>query len=98
MPDFHWAVGNINSAAKKSWISGFPDGSFRPDENITRAQVVTIVNRILKRKIEVEDIPEGVMTFTDIDPTHWAYAAIIEASVTHEFTRKEDENEIWTEW
>ena len=96
VPETHWAVGYINSAVKKGWVSGFPDNSFRPDENITRAQVVTIVNRMLDRKIKVEDIPESVTTFTDIEPTHWAYTAIVEASVTHEFTRKDDGNEIWT--
>jgi len=96
VPDSHWAADNINSAAAKGWVSGFPDGSYRPDDSITRAQVVSIVNRMLDRRIKPGDIPQDVPGFTDISPLHWAYSDIIEASVSHEFIRGDDGYEIWT--
>jgi len=91
----HWARAYINSAALKGWISGYPDGTFRPQRNITRAEVVRIVNTMLNRKILPEDIPAGVIRFTDLQ-THWAYTDIVEASNAHDYTRKENGYEIWT--
>jgi len=95
----HWAVAYINSAASKGWIEGYPDRTFRPDANITRAETVTLINRVLGRLVEAEDLPEGVRVYTDIDKSHWAYYDIMEASHTHEYDRKEDRMaEIWTEY
>ena len=96
----HWAFSFINSANAKGWVSGFPDGTFKPEDKITRAQVVTIVNRMLKRKIELSDIPNGVVKYTDLATTHWAYCDIIEASVWHDYKRKGQGSisEIWIEF
>jgi uncharacterized repeat protein (TIGR02543 family) len=91
----HWAVRYINSAASKGWVSGFEDGTFRPGEDVTRAQVVSIVNRMLGRKIALEDIPSNVPVYQDITSAHWAYCDVIEASVTHGFTYNEAGTEIW---
>ena len=79
--DDHWAVGYINSAADKGWVAGFPDGTFKPDETLTRAQLVTIINRMLNRKLAAEDVPADVIVYTDLPETHWAYLDIIEASL-----------------
>jgi hypothetical protein len=94
----HWAVSYINSAAVKGWVSGFGDGTFRPQENITRAQVVTIVNRMLVRKIELEDISEDVTVFVDLTKNHWAYCEIMEAVHGHTYQMNDKESEIWVEY
>lgn len=95
----HWAAGYINSAAEKGWVAGYPDGSFKPENFLTREEVVTVVNRMLLRAVELGDIPDWAPTYTDISEGHWSYAQIIEASCGHEFERKEGGNgifEIWT--
>ena len=79
--DDHWAVGYINSTADKGWVAGFPDGTFKPDEALTRAQLVTIINRMLNRKLAAEDVPADVIVYTDLPETHWAYLDIVEASL-----------------
>lgn len=91
----HWALVYINNAASKGWISGYPDSCFRPDNNMTRAEVVTVIDRMLNRKIEREDVPSWAQHFTDLPDTHWAYTAIAEASIGHEYMRKPNGYEIW---
>jgi len=93
--DSHWAASYILSCADKGWINGFPDGTFRPDEKITRAQVVAIINRMQERKIEKEDIPADALKFPDVAESHWAYTNIIEASSEHTYSLKENGYELW---
>ena len=95
VPNDHWAVGYINSAAIKGWVQGFEDGTFKPEATLTRAQLVTIVNRMLNRVIDLEDIPATVVKYTDLKSDHWAYCALIEASTEHSYTRKANNSEIW---
>jgi uncharacterized repeat protein (TIGR01451 family) len=90
----HWAVRVINSSFAKGWISGYPDGTFRPEQSITRAEVVTVVNNMLDRRIRIEDIPAGIKVFSDF-VGHWAYAAIVEASNDHDYIRGADGFETW---
>ena len=84
----HWAAGYIGSASAKGWISGYSDGSYQPENNITRAEVVSSVNRMLHRMIMAEDVPGWAPSYTDLPLDHWAYAAIIEASIDHDFYLK----------
>jgi hypothetical protein len=93
----HWAVGYINSAAEIGWVAGYPDGSFKPENNITRAEVASVINRMLNRKIEIEDIPDWAVRYSDLKETHWAYADFVEASTEHDFIRKNKDEipEIW---
>ena len=94
--DDHWAVGFINSAAAKGWVTGNEEGAFEPGDSITRAQVVTIINRILNRAIRQENIPVDVKGYKDLPKTHWAYSALIEASDTHEYDLTDgDATELW---
>ena len=90
VPANHWAVKYINSAAAKKWIAGYPDHTFRPESFITRAEVVTLVNRILKRTADKDFVTTKFSslprTFSDIDSTHWAYWEVMEASNGHDFT------------
>ena len=90
----HWAETYINSAFIKGWVSGYPDGTFKPQQNITRAEVVKVVNTMLDRKIRTENIPAGIKKFNDIDG-HWAYGEIVEASNGHDYFRRNDGYETW---
>ena len=92
----HWAEAFINSAAQKGWVTGYPDGTFQPDNNMSRAEVVTVINRVLYRGIQPEDIPFWAPYFNDLAVSHWAYTAIIEAATGHNFERKDNGFEIWT--
>ena len=95
--DDHWAVSFIRTAANNGWINGYDDGSFRPDNSVTRAEAVTMLNRMLNRNPET--LPEtGMKTFSDnMDPTMWYYIAIQEAANGHDYTRGADGVEVWAE-
>ncbi len=94
--DTSWYAPYVATAAAKGWIGGFKDGSFRPDDTITRAQAVTILNKMLGRTPDA-DIKEktGVKNFYDVFTTSWAYGNIVEASTGHTFTSTGSE-ETWT--
>ena len=87
VPKSHWASGYIYSAIGMGWINGYSDGTFKPDSNITRAEVVTIVNRVTGRAADTEYINKNmsaVNKFTDLkDKSYWAFYEILEASNTH---------------
>ena len=95
----HWAVKYINSAAAKGWIIGYTDGTFKPESNIVRAEVVTLVNKILNRYADAEYLRANANSlprnYTDLTPAHWAYLAIMEASIGHDFIR-DGSAERWT--
>jgi len=97
VPSSHWAHTYVVSAYSKGWISGYPGDIFLPDNNITRAEVVKIVNCMLGRGIEKKDVPSEFNTlYNDLTTGHWAFAEIIEASVEHDYERKENGYEIHT--
>ncbi|MCD1147756.1 S-layer homology domain-containing protein [Peptoniphilus sp. KCTC 25270] len=89
----HWALAYINSAATKGWVNGYPDGTFKPNQSITRAEVVTVTNRMLNRKADevfvIENI-DKITNFTDLTPAHWAYYNIQEATNGHDYNRLEN--------
>ncbi len=94
----HWAEEYINKAAAYGWIIG-ENGLFRPNDNITRAEVVTIVNRVLGRLPESEaDLLEGMKIWPDNSDTDaWFYLAVQEATNSHNYTIKSDGvHESWT--
>jgi hypothetical protein len=80
----------IVTAASKGWIDGFPDGTFRANGSLTRAQAVKILNKVLGRTGDstTESQMDSRYTFSDVAKTHWAYSAIMEAATTHTFTWK----------
>lgn len=91
----YWARDSIAKVTEYGWIDGYPDGSFKPDDNISRAEVVKTVNRMLDRIADKEFINKNdVKPFTDID-THWAYYEIVEASASHKYERKTNKAELW---
>lgn len=84
--DTSWAAPYIVSASQQGWISGYTDGTFGPDKNITRAEAVSIINKMLGRAADagVKNLSD-VKNYYDLFPTHWAYAAIVEASTPHTY-------------
>ena len=86
----HWAFRYIVSSAAKGWISGYPDGSFRPNSFISRAEAVTIVNKLLERRPDKDYIDTHkaeLKPFTDLKPSYWAYYEIYEAVDGHDYNR-----------
>lgn len=83
----HWAYKFINSATAMEWINGYSDGSFRADNNITRAEVVAIVNRVTDREADTEYVNKNLTSlnrFSDLtDKGYWAYYDILSAANTH---------------
>lgn len=94
----HWAYDAISAAVDEGWINGYSDKTFKPDNDITRAESVTIVNRMLTRIPDKKfiDSDADVKTFKDIDKTHWAFYEIIEASNHHDYNLDINGNETWT--
>lgn len=93
----HWAKAYIERAAELGWISGFQDGTFRPDAYITRAQAVTMINRMLNRLPEdPSDLLPGMNVWPDCKPGDWFYLAIQEATNSHDYRHKAGNYETWT--
>ena len=93
----HWAEKYIQRAAELGWIKGFEDGTFRPDTYITRAQAMTMINRVLNRIPEEEsDLLPGMNVWPDCNPGDWFYLAVQEATNSHDFEHKAGNYETWT--
>ena len=96
----HWAKDEISIAANHGWIKGYEDGSFKPDQKITRAETMTLVNRVLNRLPETkDDLHKDMKTWVDnMDETAWYYLAVQEATNSHYFKNKTGTKfEQWTE-
>ena len=96
----HWAKDEIAVAANNGWVNGYEDGSFRPQNKITRAETMSLVNRVLNRKPETaEDLLENMAKWTDnADTNAWYYLAVQEATNSHYYKYKENSQyEKWTE-
>ena len=84
----HWAAAEINRAAKAGWIHGYPDGTFRPDQAITRAEAMTLINNMLGRNPDKDHLLTNMIVWPDnMDPTVWYYAAVQEATNSHDYDR-----------
>ena len=93
----HWAEKYIERAAELGWIKGFEDGTFRPDTYITRAQAMTMINRVLNRIPEDEsDLLPGMNVWPDCNPGDWFYLTVQEATNSHDFEHKAGSYETWT--
>ena len=93
----HWAEKYIDRAAELGWIKGFEDGTFRPDTYITRAQAMTMINRVLNRIPEDEsDLLPGMNVWPDCNPGDWFYLAVQEATNSHDYKHKAGNYETWT--
>ncbi|MGN8896615.1 S-layer homology domain-containing protein [Flavonifractor sp. HCP28S3_F3] len=93
----HWAEKEIQEAASLGWILGRDDGTFGPDLPITRAEAMTMINRVLCRLPETEDdLLDDMIVWPDNQPDTWYYLAVQEATNSHDFQRKDDVHERWT--
>ena len=97
----HWAYDVIQKAAEAGWISGYPDGSFKPDQPITRAEVVAITNRMLNRFADeayVDAHRDKILQFKDMKKGMWSYYPVVEATNGHGYERKANgKDETWFE-
>ena len=84
-----WYYTYVAQATTYGWIGGYPDGSFRPNNSITRAEVAVIVNNMLGRSADksyIDRNADELVSFVDLSKTHWAYYTIMEATNTHDYT------------
>ena len=96
----HWAEAYIRLAAGNGWITGYPDGTFGPQRDITRAETMTLVNRVLNRQPETEDdlLPNMTVWTDNANPKAWYYLAVQEATNSHYYKFKTNSKyEKWTE-
>ena len=93
----HWAEKYIERAATLGWIAGYSDGTFRPSNYITRAEAMTMINRVLCRMPQsADDLLNNMTVWPDNHPTDWHYLAVQEATNSHDFDRKGEVSETWT--
>lgn len=96
----HWAKDEISIAYNNGWITGYPDGTFGPQRDITRAETMTLVNRVLNRQPETEDdlLPNMTVWTDNANPKAWYYLAVQEATNSHYYEFKTNSKyEKWTE-
>ncbi|MGO5113849.1 InlB B-repeat-containing protein [Candidatus Avoscillospira sp. LCP25S3_F1] len=94
----HWAREEIGCAASLGWILGYADGTFRPDQPITRAEAMSMVNRVLHRLPETsDDLLPDMAVWPDNRPEDWYYLTVQEATNTHAYIQKGDLYETWTQ-
>lgn len=91
----YWAANAIAICAKLGWITGYPDGSFRPDRNVTRAELMAMINRATGRAPKSADafLP-GMKTWSDNTADKWYYLDVQEATNSHSYAVKDSEK--WT--
>ena len=93
----HWAEAYINSAAEKGWLSGYADGLFRPNQLITRAETMSMINRVLERSVDADGLHADAKQWQDNPVGKWYYYAVLEATNPHEYERKDTTDvERWT--
>lgn len=99
VPETHWAFDAVHTALAQGWVTGDPSGLFRPNDSITRAEAVTILNRVLGRQGDavMAATGEGIRVMPDVPDTHWAYLAMLEATTDHEYEMT-DSVESWTSY
>ena len=98
VPSSHWAAKYINFAATRGWVNGYADGTFQPNNSITRAEVAAVTCRLLERNADQSYIRSHLSelrAFTDVSESHWAYWYTIEAANGHDYT-KSGSSETWS--
>ena len=93
----HWAERHISRSAELGWIRGYTDNTFRPDQSITRAEAMALINRVLNRNPESkDDLLRSMNIFNDnLDTAKWYYLDVQEAANSHDFIRKANGYEMW---
>nr|WP_269800216.1 MucBP domain-containing protein [Paenibacillus phocaensis] len=93
----HWAEKYIASAANKGWINGYTDGTFKPDQYITRAEAAKFINSVLNRKVDEAGLHEDAKMWPDNAKGMWYYYEILEATNHHDYSREDSDVEVWNE-
>ncbi len=103
----HWAEDAIKLGASVGWIAGYEDGTFKPEQYITRAEAMTIINRVLVRYVDEAGLVDGYVKWPDNPESEWYYYNVIEATNSHDYSRdagkylekwtKINENMVWVE-
>ncbi len=91
----HWAEKYITSSEIKGWIKGYPDLTFKPEQDITRAEAMTLINNVLGRAVPEENIHPEAMFWPDMKGDDWYYEAVMEATNSHDYIYEEDKDELW---
>jgi len=85
----HWAERYIASAAQRGWVTGYPDGTFRPDQPITRVEAMTLINRVLDRHVDYTGMDWDLdPQWPDLPRYHWGFYQVMEATVSHDWVRR----------
>lgn len=90
VPDTYWAARYINFAATRGWVTGYSDGTFKPENTITRAEVAAVTCRLLERSADQSYIRshlKELRTFSDVTESHWAYWYAMEAANGHDYSK-----------
>mgnify|MGYP002675468891 CR=1 FL=1 len=98
VPNTYWAARYINFAATRGWVTGYSDGTFKPENPITRAEVAAVTCRLLERSADQSYIRshlKELRTFADMTESHWAYWYAMEAANGHDYT-KSGGSESWS--
>ena len=97
LTDEHWAYRDILNLVEEKLISGYPDGTFKPENSITRAEVMTVINKLLGRKPSQEYVKSlPFEPFSDLIKDKWFYTDVIEATITHDYIL--DKKGVETKW
>lgn len=96
VPSYYWAANAIAVCAKTGWINGYPDGTFRPDQTVTRAEMMAMINRALERTPKsAADLLTGMKVWSDnANVNAWYYIDVQEATNGHTYT-KSGTHETW---
>ena len=95
----HWAERYIATAVERGWIHGYPDGTFLPDQYITRTEAMKLINSVLERNVDIEGlIPSMIIRWPDLPVNHWGYFEVQEATISHTYVRRNKSGivEDWT--
>ena len=95
-----WYYDAVRTAISYGWVTGYEDGTFRPEQSIARGETATIVNRMLARIPDLNTIDQGAGTrFADVGSGYWDFYEVTEATTNHEYTRSSNTaREVWTSW
>ena len=92
----HWAADLIGRASARGWVTGYSDGTFKPNVAITRAESMTLINRVLGRaKLTSESLLDSMKKWPDNATSAWYYLAVQEATNGHD-SKMENDKEVWT--
>ena len=102
VPENHWAYQYIADAYADGFIYGYPDGTFRPDDNASRVEFAVMVNRILSRSVDYNklspELQSQIHQFSDMPESYWGFNVMVEASNSHNYSERDTfNNEYWTE-